>query len=613
MTDPRRRFNSAERVALYLAADGRCVDCGTELEPGWHGDHALAHSRGGRTDVINGRALCPRCNLLKGVGPVSELRPWQAAALESLLGSQEDFLCVATPGAGKTRFALAACQALITMGEVSRLVVVAPTAHLRGQWAAAAAKAGVQLNHRFVNGDGALARDFDGLVVTYAAVASAPLLYRKLTADARTLVILDEVHHGADELAWGNALQSAFEPAVRRLLLSGTPFRSDGKPIPFVRYDDERKCVPSYSYDYGEALRDRGVVRQIAFQALDGDVRWRDAGSIVSTALADTDDTTLANALNAALNPEGDWIGSVLRRADQELTRQRLDVPDAGGLVVAPDQPRALRYAEILRRITGKAPAVAISDVPDASDRIAEFASDTSRWIVAVQMVAEGVDIPRLAVGVYASRIKTEMFFRQVVGRFVRMRSPEDETYATLFIPSIQPLLKFAEDIERTVKHALREEEERARQEVKEAEQGQLRLDLVEPLDSSEASHHATILSGDSFSDAELLRAQTLATAAGMPSSVSAAAVARMLRLAGAGRVVGTVHVEPVAVPLADTKASLRRLVQKKVGLAAREFDKPHGHIHAELNRACGDTAKTATAESLNRRVTLLDQWLAQA
>jgi superfamily II DNA or RNA helicase len=611
---PRRRFSDRERVALYLAADGRCTSCGTELGPGWHADHVTPFSKGGSTDVINGEALCPPCNLSKG-DRVSGLRLWQSEALSGFLKNQKDFLLVATPGAGKTIFAIVATQRLIERGEIDRIIVVVPTKHLRRQWALAAARLGVQLDYRFANGAGTLAKDYDGTVVTYQAVASEPLLFRKLSA-SRTLVVLDEVHHGGDELSWGTALKSAFELATRRLLLSGTPTRTDHAKVPFVEYDEDGKFIWSYKYDYGQALLDRDVVRPIEFLALDGEVRWREAGQVQSQTLADADDDTLSNALIAALNPDGDWITSVLRRADAELTRHRADVSDAGGLVVAADQYRARRYAALLGRISGEEPTVAISDEPDASEKIAQFTRDSSRWLVAVQMVSEGVDIPRLAVGVYASRYKTELFFRQVAGRFVRMRSDEDETTATLLVPSIGPLLRYAQDIERTVARALAEDEMKARRQVKEREgQMSLRLDLVEPIDSSEAVHHSTILAGDSFTEPELQRAMSVLQAARMPASITAAQMARALRVAGAGRVLGTAVVEKPseAKPLADEKTTMRKLIQRKVGRLNRITDEPYAHIHIRLNGLCGATAKTATADGLNQRLDLLDRWLEQA
>lgn len=613
----RRRFNTREKVALYLAADGKCTNCGTELGPGWHADHVIPYSRGGSTDVINGQALCPPCNLKKG-NTVTQLRTWQADALASFLGTYDDFLCVATPGAGKTTFALTAAQKLIDRDEIRKIIVVVPTSHLRSQWAKSAAKFGIQLDPNFINKNGEVAKDFDGVAVTYATVATQPLLWRKIATTHPTLVILDEVHHAgeAEHLTWGPALKEAFEVVARRLLLSGTPFRSDRKAIPFVRYDAEGKAIPNYNYDYGTALMDREVVRPIAFPALKGQVSYREAGATVTIDLADADEDTLSKALASALNPSGEWIPSVLRLADEELTRQRTEVPDAGGLVIAADQGKARAYAQILAEITGEEPTVAISDEPEASAQIDRFAKGTSRWIVAVQMVSEGVDIPRLAVGVYASRIKTEMFFRQVVGRFVRMRGRDDETVATLFIPSVQPLYGYAQEIEKTVTIALAEEEARIRREIKErATQTSLRFDLVEPLDSSEAVHHATILSGEEFTEEELRRAEVAAQQAGLPASVTPAQVARLLRMAGAGRVVGTATVQAPAAqrPLADEKVALRRLLKKKVSRLSYATETPHSHIYARLNQMFGDTVPTATVDTLTRRLDLLDRWLEEA
>jgi superfamily II DNA or RNA helicase len=610
-----RRFNSRQRVALYLAAGGHCSRCGTELEPGWHGDHIKPHSAGGPTDVINGQPLCPTCNLKKG-NRYMQLRAWQEDAIGRFLRNNEDFLAVATPGAGKTTFALTGAKMLIDRGDISRIIVVVPTAHLRNQWAQASAKAGIQLDNTFANGNTVIARDYDGTVVTYATVAAQPQLWRRLSTQEGTLVVLDEVHHAgeADHLSWGPALTEAFGPAYRRLLLSGTPFRSDGRPIPFVTYD-QGKCVPSINYDYGTALADRDVVRPIAFPALDGKMRWRDAGTIVTADLSTVDEKQLARALDTAYDPTGEWIRSVLRRANVELTRLREETPDAGGLIVAADQHNARQYAGLLKRITGEMPVVAISDEPDASDLIKAYAKGSQRWIVAVQMVSEGVDIPRLALGVYASRISTEMFFRQVVGRFVRMRGAEDETTATLFVPSIEPLLSYARDIERTVEAVLAEEERELRERAEKGpQQTALTFDLVEPLDSTEATHHSTIFRAETFSDIELSRAENAARQAGMPSAVTPEMMAHALRLAGAGRIVGTATVAaPVpeqARTLAEEKASLRKLITRKVGQLQRRTEVEFSHIHSQLNRRCGDTAKTATTETLNKRLELLDQWL---
>ena len=240
-------------------------------------------------------------------------------------------------------------------------------------------------------------------------------------------MILDEVHHAGDALSWGEGVREAFEPATRRLALTGTPFRSDINPIPFVTYapgaDGVPRRVADFTYGYAHALADH-VVRPVLFMAYSGEMQWRTrAGDEVAARLGEplTKDLN-AQALRTALDPDGAWIPSVLAAADTRLTEVRRHVPDAGGLVIATDQDSARAYAKLLRAISGEAPTVVLSDEKAASKKIATFTDSDARWMVAVRMVSEGVDVPRLAVGVYATTTATPLFFAQAVGRFVRAR-----------------------------------------------------------------------------------------------------------------------------------------------------------------------------------------------
>ncbi|MGA8046739.1 MAG: DEAD/DEAH box helicase, partial [Dermatophilaceae bacterium] len=392
-------------------------------------------------------------------GTADKLRAWQAAALDEYLRSEaRDYLAVATPGAGKTTFALRVAAELIGRGVVDAVTVVAPTEHLKTQWADAAGRVGIHLDPRFSNSVAATSADYDGVALTYAQVASRPDLHRHRTERSRTLVILDEIHHGGDAKSWGDAIRSAFEPAVRRLALTGTPFRSDTSPIPFVRYEMDAEGIlrsaSDYTYGYAEALTD-GVVRPVLFLAYGGSMRWRTkAGDEVAARLGEpmTKDQT-AQAWRTALDPKGEWIPAVLAAADTRLTEVRRHVPDAGGLVIASNQTQARAYASILRRVTGEPPTVVLSDDAGASERIEEYAQSTARWMVAVRMVSEGVDVPRLCVGVYATSTSTPLFFAQAVGRFVRARR-RGET-ASVFLPSVPVILAHAGAMEAERDHAL--------------------------------------------------------------------------------------------------------------------------------------------------------------
>lgn len=388
--------------------------------------------------------------------PQGQLRAWQREAFEQYTRTQpRDFLAVATPGAGKTTFALTIASDLLQRRVVDRIVVVAPTEHLKNQWALAAASFNLNLDPELA---GALAPQFHGYVVTYAGLGVNPNGHRVRIERSRTFVILDEIHHAGDALTWGDAVHEACEPATRRLALTGTPFRSDDNPIPFVTYapagDGSMSSVADYNYGYGHALRD-GVVRPVLFMAYSGEMQWvTRAGDEVSARLGEplTRDQT-AQALRTALDPSGSWVPTVLQAAHIRLQEVRRDIPDAGGLVIASDQTSARAYAAILRDLTGVAPAVVLSDETGSSDRIREFSAGTEPWMVAVRMVSEGVDIPRLAVGVYATTVATPLFFAQAVGRFVRARR-RGET-ASIFVPSVAGLLNLASDLEAERDHVI--------------------------------------------------------------------------------------------------------------------------------------------------------------
>ncbi|HEX7740429.1 MAG TPA: DEAD/DEAH box helicase, partial [Marmoricola sp.] len=391
-------------------------------------------------------------------GTAGRLRAWQSAALTQYFQrSPRDFLTVATPGAGKTTFALTLAAELLGRRLIDKITVVAPTEHLKVQWAEAAAKAGIPLDPAYSPSTRTSA-DFVGVAVTYAGVAANPLAHRIRAERSKMLVILDEVHHAGDALSWGEAVREAFEPAKRRLCLTGTPFRSDINPIPFVTYapgtDGVPRSIADFTYGYGDALGDN-VVRPVLFMAYSGTMQWRTrAGDEVAASLGEPLTKDLAaQALRTALDPGGSWIPAVLEAADRRLTEVRRHVPDAGGLVIASNQDAARAYAAVLAKVSGKKPVVVLSDEKAASRRIAKFAEGDQRWMVAVRMVSEGVDVPRLAVGVYATTTATPLFFAQAVGRFVRARR-RGET-ASIFLPSVDNLLGYAGEMEVERDHVL--------------------------------------------------------------------------------------------------------------------------------------------------------------
>jgi superfamily II DNA or RNA helicase len=564
-------------------------------------------------------------------GTAASLRAWQQAALRDYFaGPGRDFLAVATPGAGKTTFALTVAAELLRTRRIERVTVVAPTEHLKRQWADAASRAGIEIDPSYSPARGKPSKDYAGVAVTYAGVASAPLAFRVRTERFKTLVILDEVHHAGDALSWGDAVREAFEPATRRLALTGTPFRSDANPIPFVSYapspDGVARSVADFTYGSAEALAG-GVVRPVLFMAYSGEVQWRSRmGDEVAARLGEPMTRDLAaQALRTALAAEGAWMPAVLAAADRRLTEMRRHVPDAAGMVIAADHDAARAYAALLRRVTGARPTLVLSDDASASRKISTFAESDSRWMVAVRMVSEGVDIPRLAVGVYATTTLTPLFFAQAVGRFVRTRR-RGET-ATVFLPSVLPLLSLAAQMEQQRDHVLAppDGESGSLEKVRETEAPAELADIGDGWAAlaSEASFDRVVFDGGEFghegevavgSDEEL-------DFLGIPGLLDPDQVRELLRhrqsqrsrqrVADSGRPADCA--ESATATAHERLAALRKELNGLVAAWHHRSGEPHGSIHARLRDACGgSSAAAATADELTERIDAIRGWAAR-
>ncbi len=486
----------------------------------------------------------------------------------------------------------------------------------------------MRLDPTFRNSQGSHGRSFDGVAVTYAQVATRPLLHRARTEAARTLVILDEVHHAGDALSWGDAVREAFEPAARRLSLTGTPFRSDTSPIPFVDYEPDaagvRRSRADHTYGYADALRD-GVVRPVIFLSYSGQMRWRTrAGDELSARLGEplTKDLT-AQAWRTALDPAGEWMPAVLAAADRRLTEVRRGVPDAGGLVIATDQSTARAYAKILRAVSGEPPVVVLSDDAAASGRIEEFRDGDQRWMVAVRMVSEGVDVPRLAVGVYATSTATPLFFAQAVGRFVRARR-RGET-ASIFLPGVAVLLGLAGELEVERDHALdrprREDEEWSPEQalVAQANSEDKAADALdgaafEALDS-QATFDRVLFDKQEFGTEAAVGSDEEQDYLGIPGLLEPEQVTTLLRQRQAQQLAARRRggAEPRGVEEISTHRelnALRKELHSLVGAWARRTSAPHATVHAELRRACGGPeVPKASGEQLRQRIDTLRGW----
>jgi len=506
----------------------------------------------------------------------TSLRAWQLRTLDRLAGWQAGpFLISAAPGAGKTRPALELAKRLLASGAAGRVVVLCPTTPLTRQWAAAAASAGVQLQPDAAGPQPP--RDFDGVAVTYARVAADPAGWAaKVRAD--TLVIVDEAHHLGEDLAWGAGFRRAFAAASRWLLLSGTPFRSDATPIPGVRYDRDGLVVPDVSYTYAEAVADR-ICRPVAFVTFDGTLSWRSGEDVIESSF----ETVLtpreaSRRYRTAISTElPDGLPRILREADAKLRALRAGGHrEAGGLAVAADATHARRVAKLLAEVTGRAPLVVLHTEANAARKLADFRSSREPWIVAVNMVSEGVDIPRLRVGVYATAAKTPLIFRQIVGRFVRTIHGAAADPSWLYLPADQALRAHAAEVESELRHALRRSEGEGEGEWEEPEQRR----ASEPAASAEF----VPLSAE-------FAAQMTLFGAPQPAPAPAPSPAP----------------EPAPRAAYERREQLRRERGRLVAELHRRDGRAHREINAWINRAVGvERVEDASIEQLERSIAAL-------
>jgi superfamily II DNA or RNA helicase len=570
----------------------------------------------------------------------TRLRLWQREALAKYeTEPRKDFLVTATPGSGKTTFALSLAVGLVSRRVIDRIIVVAPTDHLRTQWAEAAATMGISLDPGLSNAVGPVPADLHGYVTTYAQVAGKPTLHAARANAKRSLVIFDEIHHAGDGLTWGDAIADAFDTVSRRLCLTGTPFRTNTvERIPFVRYEPDGQgglvSTADFSYGYADALADH-VVRPVLFAAYTGVSRWRNsAGEVIAASLteAGTKSTEQA-AWRTALDPKGDWVPHVIAAMDERLRQLRASgMPDAAGLVLASDQEDARAYADIVERVTGERPYLILSDDPKASSKITEFGNGGAGIAVCVRMVSEGVDVPRAACLAWLTSYRTPLFFAQAVGRVVRSRGRHES--ATVFLPAVKPLLALAAELETERNHVLPPPAGAVDS-----------LDLVDELDGeaperaessllaewealeAEAEFAHVLHAGRAVvSDSSLEVSEIDEDFLGLPGLLSPEQTASLLaqrdgemrrRASRARR--GTPSDDAAGAPPTGATAAtagassggiswraaadLRREVNRLVAVQAARSGTPHGALHAQVRAAVpGPPSASASAELLEAR-----------
>jgi superfamily II DNA or RNA helicase len=546
------------------------------------------------------------------------LRVWQQEVLEKMSAWERGvFLIAAAPGAGKTRPALEQAVRMLYARQADRIALVCPTAPLTRQWAEAAARLGVHLAPDAP--ELTPPAGFHGVAVTYARVAMSAERFAQQCTES-TIVIADEAHHLGEELAWGKGFDLALGRARQWLLLSGTPFRSDQSAIPGVEYDSDGVTQPDYAYGYADAVRD-GVCRPVSFIPFDGTMSWQSGDDTVEASFADAvSSDQRARRYRTAISTDLEGaLPKILREADARLARLRADShPEAGGLVVAADGDHARKVAATLHRITGTPPTVVMHTDAQAHQKLEAFTHNTDPWIVAVNMVSEGVDIPRLRVGVYATAAKTAMIFRQIVGRFVRTIPNRPVEGSWLYIPAEPTLRAHAGEIAKELVPFLRRKEdadpdapEQLLDEPGEKPEDELGLVAEFKALNADMAAEAQL---DLFGGATPLKPQG-AAGTGMSSGASTGGSIQPVGTGPGGHAFdaggGVGAFAATEVPLWQQRQKLRETRHRLVGELGRTRRATQREVNAWVNKQIGITrVQDATVEQLESSIDLIERAL---
>jgi superfamily II DNA or RNA helicase len=592
---------------------------------------------GGSTTICNGQALCPSCNLSKSnntmsnrfrddiFGPAPYPKPlkWQEKAIREFERTDDKFLADATPGAGKTAFT--AYLFRHHYGDLwERIIVITNGITRRGEfssrqekaggWISDLAKFGIETMQDWLGyTERPTLKDYNGCVLTYAKLPGNESALKALSFKKPTLVVFDEIHHLGDNLAWGEAAREAFSHRKCYTVgLTGTPFRSDDARIPFVDYERQEdgtlKSVGHVGYTYGDALRDE-VLRYINFETYEGEMEWNDSTGEKHVARFEDDipEHLMGGRLVTAVTDK-DWLLPVIKEADEKLSETRKRTPEAGGLIVAKDQMHAERIAAWMREDDHfkEEPDLVVSDEHLATSDIESFKHCGRRWVIAVQMISEGVNIKRLRVGVYASNVTAPLTIHQVVGRV--LRGPDG--YAWFHFPKDPRIVEELEKIEEMRDHVIKEKEGGGESDGDSGDSQFLSISA----ERGEGSVMGPLFDEMEMMDEEQLRA--------LPNEVLAAFIRR--RGASTTQQQSASHGDGSPSMYAQEQ-KLRREISKKPGYvyaAAKaqnralymrggtDKGKAIAKTHTDANHQCGITSTDeATVEQLEAKRDLLKKW----
>ncbi|CAK2804285.1 DEAD/DEAH box helicase family protein [Vibrio splendidus] len=380
------------------------------------------------------------------------LRQWQVEcsekALQKFRENRQHFFCQATPGAGKTVLAATIASRLLGDDMVDLVLCFSPSLTVSDGIKRTFSQI---LNCTFNGGLGSI-----GQSLTYQSIQFLNDEFWKTLTNHRVFVVFDEIHHcSGSELesanVWGQQILTKIQGlATYTLALSGTPWRSDSLPIVMSEYSNpEGQILVDYQYSLKQAIVDK-VCRAPKLVLVDNEHL-----SVTSDEKIESFSSILEMLKQTKISYQSvihnqEAMEYLLGLGCKKLAEIRTQSPNAGGLVVASSVQHAQSVQKILTQKYGQTVSIVTYRHEEPLAVIERYRQNDAQWIVSVGMISEGTDIPRLQVCCHMSSVKTELYFRQVLGRILRVNGPINHN-AWLYTFAEQSLVEFSERIEQDI------------------------------------------------------------------------------------------------------------------------------------------------------------------
>lgn len=381
-----------------------------------------------------------------------KLRKWQSEcvdkAIEQYVNGETHFLTLATPGAGKTFMASELTNRLLKRNFVDLIICFSPSSIVSQDFTESLQR---KTQERF---DGLMGSK--GRSLTYQNLQFLDVSFWQLFERFKVFVIFDEIHHCAgsnveNANAWGEQIILNIQDKAKfTLALTGTPWRSDTAPIVLSNYmHPSNKISCDFVYGLAEAIKDN-VCRIPQIVAVDNN----------NISVVDNEETKTFNSFKTLLCqsiiPYKEVIENtavikyVISSANQRLTSIRKESPNAAGLIVASSVEHARNISTLMKTYINEDSVVVTYRENEPTNIIQEFRHAQSKWIISVGMISEGTNIPRLQICCHLTNIKTEMHFRQILGRILRVTGSKNQE-AVMYMPAEPKLLEYAYRVKQDV------------------------------------------------------------------------------------------------------------------------------------------------------------------